>query len=137
MALSLVATAVLSATDKEPAPKLIPGTKITTSFPDMPPTFNALAQKKEVKAQMTVFLPFNYAPGRKFQLLVLLNGGDGGDGGDLGVARSLCHGKDFHAPLQGERSKHAWCCVRHSGRGWQIHVAVLPEDAGNIGPRGA
>lgn len=79
----------------EPAPKLAPGSTFTVAFPEMPPTFYDLEQKKDAKAQMTVFLPTNYEPGRKRPLLVFLNGGDGGGGSNLGVARSLCEGKDF------------------------------------------
>ncbi|MGA2501136.1 MAG: hypothetical protein ABSH20_25645 [Tepidisphaeraceae bacterium] len=78
-----------------PAPQLLPGRTFTLQFPDMPPTFNAVSQKQNVKAQMTVFLPRNHDPGRKFPLLVFLNGGDGGVGGNPGVARALSEEKDF------------------------------------------
>ncbi len=88
----LLAASALAA---EPSAKLAPGGLLTIQFPDMPPTFHAIFQKKEVKAQMTVFLPSNYEPGRKFPLLIFLNGWDGGSGADLGVARSLCQGRDF------------------------------------------
>jgi predicted peptidase len=87
--------AASSALPAEPAAKLTPGGTLTVQFPKMPPTFYAVYQKQNTKAQMTIFLPTNYDPGRKFPLLVFLNGGDGGAGGDLGVARSLCQGKDF------------------------------------------
>ncbi len=66
-----------------PAPKLVLGKTITITFPKMPPTFYELSQKKDVKAQMMVFLPTNYDPGRKHPLLVFLNGGDGGSGSTL------------------------------------------------------
>jgi hypothetical protein len=79
----------------EPGPKLAAGGTITIAFPEMPPTFYAVFEQKDVKAQMTVFLPVNYDPGRKHPLLVFLNGGDGGPGGNPGVARALCEGKDF------------------------------------------
>lgn len=92
---SLVAALTATALAGENPPKLSAGSTITVQFPDMPPTFYAVFQKKEVKAQMTVFLPFNYAPDRKFPLLIFLNGWDGGTGAELGVARSLCEGKDF------------------------------------------
>ncbi len=92
LAASLFAGSSLAA---EAAAKLTPGSTLTIPFPEMPATFYALAQKKDVKAQMTVFLPTNYEPGRKHPLLVFLNGGDGGTGAELGVARSLCEGKDF------------------------------------------
>ena len=61
----------------------------------MPPTFYDVCQKKEAKAQMTVFLPTNYDPARKHPLLIFLNGGDGGIGGNPGVARALCAERDF------------------------------------------
>lgn len=79
----------------EAPPKPAPGSSITIAFPEMPLTFYDLLQKKQDKAQMTIFLPFNYEPGRKFPLLIFLNGWDGGPGGNPGVARSLCEGRDF------------------------------------------
>jgi hypothetical protein len=79
----------------EPAPELAPGRTFTITFPEMPPTFYDLYQKKDVKAQMTVFLPTNYDPARKHPLLVFLSGGDGGTGSNLGVARGLSAEKDF------------------------------------------
>jgi predicted peptidase len=87
--------AATSALPAEPSTKPAPGSTLTVQFPEMPPTFYARYQKKDTKAQMTIFLPTNYELGKKFPLLVFLNGGDGGGGGDLGVARSLCQGKDF------------------------------------------
>jgi len=94
MALAIIATAVTTALAGD-TPRLAPGTVFTVAFPDMPPTFYAMSQKKDVKAQMTVFLPFNYQPGRKHPLLVFLYGGDGENGPNPGIARSLCEGKDF------------------------------------------
>lgn len=79
----------------EPAAKLIPGSTFAIQFPALPPTFYAVYQKTNVQAQMTVFLPTNYDPARRFPLLIFLNGGDGGVGGNPGVARSLCEGRDF------------------------------------------
>lgn len=86
----------------EPVPKLNPGSTFTITFPEMPPTFYDVYSKKDVKAQMTVFLPRNYDAGRKHPLLVFLNGGDGGIGSNPGVARALSEEKDFvcvSAPL--------------------------------------
>ena len=79
----------------EQTPKLAPGSTFTTTFPDMPQTFFAMQQKKNVPAQMTVYLPTNYDPAKKFPLLIWLNGGDGGDGTTLGVARGITQGRDF------------------------------------------
>ncbi len=87
--------AASSALPAEPATKLVPGHTLTIQFPEMPPTFYAMSQKKDTKAQMTIFLPTNYDPGRKFPLFIFLNGGDGGAGGNPGVARALCQEKDF------------------------------------------
>jgi predicted esterase len=91
-----------SAWTAEPAAKLIPGSTFAVQFPDMPPTFCAVFQKTNVQAQMTVFLPTNFDPARKFPLFIFLNGWDGGVGGNPGVARSLCEERDFicvSAPL--------------------------------------
>jgi predicted peptidase len=93
--LLLVIPGVTRTTANEPLPKLAPGTTFTVTFPEMPPTFYAVFEKQDAKAQMTVFLPSNYDAGKKFPLLIFLNGWDGGAGGDLGVARSLCQGRDF------------------------------------------
>jgi predicted peptidase len=71
------------------------GSTFTIEFPDMPPTFYSMHAGKDVKAQMTVFLPSNYNREQKFPLLIFLSGGDGGPGSNPGVARSLCEGKDF------------------------------------------
>ena len=95
MALLVAASAATSALAAEPAPKLAPGSTFTVAFPEMPPTFYARYEKKDIEAQMTVFLPTNYEPGRKYPLFVFLSGGDGGPGSNLGVARSLSEGKDF------------------------------------------
>lgn len=72
-----------------------PGNSFTITFPDMPPTLYDIFEKKDVKAQMTVFLPRNYDPQRMHPLLVFLNGGDGGDASRPGVARSLTEDLDF------------------------------------------
>jgi len=94
-ALVALLTAASPSPAAAPARKLVPGSTVTVTFPDMPPTFHAVSQKKEVKAQMTVFLPANYDPGRKHPLLILLGGGDGGTGGNPGVARAISGERDF------------------------------------------
>ncbi len=94
-ALIVLVMAASSALAAEPSTKLLPGSTLTVQFPEMPPTFYAVSQKKDTKAQMTIFLPTNYESGRKFPLLIFLNGGDGGIGGNPGVARALCQEKDF------------------------------------------
>ncbi len=78
-----------------PAPRLAPGSTFTVQFPEMPPTFYDVFEAKDVKAQMTVFLPTNYDPGRKYPLLIFLNGWDGGTGSNPGVARALSEDRDF------------------------------------------
>jgi hypothetical protein len=79
----------------EVAPKLVPGSTLTITFPEMPPTFHALYVKKDLKTQMTVLLPRHYDPSRKHPLLVYLNGGDGGNGDTLGVACGISGQQDF------------------------------------------
>ena len=70
---------ILDRLGAEEAPQLLPGSTFTVQFPEMPPTFCDLAEKKDVKAQMTVFLPRNYDPQRKHPLFIFLNGSDGGN----------------------------------------------------------
>ncbi len=79
----------------EPTDKLTPGSSFAVAFPEMPATFYDLEQKKDQKAQMTVFLPTNYERDRKHPLLIVLSGGDGGTGANPGVARALSAEKDF------------------------------------------
>jgi dienelactone hydrolase len=88
-------SSVAAAKAAAPPLKLTPGATFTVPFPDLPPTFYALYNKKDVPVQMTVFLPRNYDPARKHPLLVFLNGGDGGTAGNPGVARGLAEDKDF------------------------------------------
>ncbi len=72
-----------------------PGNTFTVQFAEMPPTFYDLDQNKDLKAQMTVFLPTNYDPARKYPLFIFLNGGNGGTGSNPGVARALAEDRDF------------------------------------------
>jgi predicted peptidase len=95
MILLFAANVAMGAPAVETTPKLVPGDTLTITFPEMPPTLYAMCDKKDVKAQMSVFLPRNYDPARKHPLLVFLNGWDGGHGGNPGVARSLAEDKDF------------------------------------------
>ena len=94
-ALLMVALCGSSGLAEEAAAKLVAGSTVTLTFPEMPPTFYALFEKKEVPAQMTVFLPRNYAPGRKHPLLIFLNGWDGDTAANPGVARALTQEQDF------------------------------------------
>lgn len=91
----LLCSQVASVRAAEPESKLSPGSTITIQFPQMPATFYDVFEKKTLPAQMTIFLPTNYEPGRKWPLLIFLNGGDGGAGASLGVARALCNNRDF------------------------------------------
>jgi len=76
-------------------PTLQPGKVYSFTYPWMPQTFYAQQAKNEKPAMMTVYLPTNYDPQRKFPVLIFLNGGDGGDGSDPALARALAGGKDF------------------------------------------
>jgi predicted peptidase len=89
---ALVAAVAHAATS---VPSLTPGKTFTVTFPEMPTTFYAMQEKRDVKAQMSVFLPTNYRADGQFPLLVFLNGGDGGPAENPGVARALSEGKDF------------------------------------------
>jgi predicted peptidase len=93
LAMALLVAA--SARAAESTPKLAPRSIFTVVFAEMPATFYDLHQKKDVKAQMTVFLPTNYDQGRKHPLLVFLSGGDGGTGSNPKVARALSAEEDF------------------------------------------
>ncbi len=77
------------------SPKLVPSTTFTVVFPDMPPTFYALKEKKNVPAQMTIYLPKNYDAHKKHPLLVFLYGGSGEDGTKLGITRGICQDRDL------------------------------------------
>ena len=71
------------------------GSTLSITFPEMPATFYAILENKDVKAQMTVFLPRNYDAGRNHPLLIFLNGWDGGTASNPGVARALSEEQDF------------------------------------------
>jgi predicted peptidase len=79
----------------KPAAKLIAGTTVSITFPEMPATFYAMFEKKDLKAQMTVFLPRNYDPERKHPLFIFLNGWDGDTASNPGVARALSEEQDY------------------------------------------
>ena len=89
------ASAVSAQSAADAQPSLRPGQSFTLQFPDLPPTYEELADPKGIKPQMTVFLPRNYDPARKHPLLIFLNGGTGGRGGNPGVARALTEETDF------------------------------------------
>ena len=63
------------------AARLTPGSTFTVPFPEMPPTYWAMATSNKGPAFLSVSLPKNYTPGGKFPLLVFLHGGSGGNGG--------------------------------------------------------
>lgn len=95
LAATLAWAHLMAAEASKPSPSLTAGSTFTVAFPEMPPTFYDLYEKKDVKTQMTVFLPSNYAHNRKYPLLIFLNGSDGGTGSNPGVARALTAEKDF------------------------------------------
>lgn len=119
-------------------------------FPEMPPTFYALQNKKDVPAQMTVFLPTNYDTQRQFPLLMLLSGGDGGAGGNPGVARGICQDRDFicvsvplfrapgYDPAQPATGGTGYVITEPDGRAmWPLYkrmLAKLEEMVPNIDP---
>ncbi|MCX6897214.1 MAG: hypothetical protein NT105_00810 [Verrucomicrobia bacterium] len=140
-ALAALVMAACIAHAAAPARKLAPGSTVTVTFPDIPPTFHAVSQKKAVKAQMTVFLPTNYNPGRKHPLLILLGGGDGGAGGNPGVARAISGERDFicaSMPLFKADPKTGFIMVDADGKYmwpfFKTMLAKLEEMVPNIAP---
>jgi predicted esterase len=83
----------LSVTKSQPI--LQPGKTFTIQFPNIPSTLAELLDARGMKPMMTVFLPQNYDPARKYPLLIFLNGGDGSRGNNPGVARALSEEMDF------------------------------------------
>ena len=127
------------------AAALTPGAVLTLPFPDLPPTFHALATGKKVGAQMTVYLPRNYDPHRRHPLLLFLNGGDGGAGANPGVARALSEERDFicvNLPLFKARDPKApggEIIMRHSDAEYMLPrframLAQLEATVPNIAP---
>jgi hypothetical protein len=62
------------------AEELHPGDSIRLEFPDLPPTFLAMKTGQPIVPQLTVRLPEDYVPSRRFPLFVFIQGGDGGRG---------------------------------------------------------
>lgn len=91
--LALVLAAGLAPANAQP--KLTPGATFAVQFPEMPPTYYAVDQNQTLKAQMTVYLPTNYDPAKKYPLFIFLGGGNGGGGGGVGTPREVTGGKDF------------------------------------------
>src|SRR3954464_15943536 len=79
----------------EASPKLALGKSVTLTFPDLPPSLWAMANKKDAKPAMTVALPTNYDRSRKHPLLIFLGGGDGGPATNANVARAISEDRDF------------------------------------------
>lgn len=79
----------------EAAPRLTPGSTFSVQFPEMPPTYWALATLKKDPAQMSITLPKNYTPTGKFPLLVFLQGGSGGNGGKADIVAAITEDRDF------------------------------------------
>lgn len=77
------------------APRLSPGSTFSVQFPEMPPTYWAMATAKKDPAQMSITLPNNYSPTGKFPLLVFLQGGSGGNGGQPAIVAAITEDRDF------------------------------------------
>lgn len=78
------------------AARLTPGSTFTVPFPEMPPTYWAMATSKKGPAFLSISLPKNYTPGGKFPLLVFLHGGSGGNGGPkAAIVSAMTEDRDF------------------------------------------
>lgn len=70
-------------------PALAPGQVITWSMPELPPTLYSIVEDKPADPLVTVYLPADYAPDRKFPLAVFVSGAHGSAGDHAGFARSI------------------------------------------------
>jgi hypothetical protein len=80
-----------------PAPTLQPNSVFTLEFPELPPTFYVQKGGGKVPAQISVRLPSNYSPEKKFPILAFLEGGNGGsaDLNATGGSSSMMGGSDY------------------------------------------
>jgi predicted esterase len=80
----------------EVAARLTPGSTFTVPFPEMPPTYWAVATSHKGPAFLSISLPKNYTPSGKFPLLVFLHGGSGGNGGPkAAIVSAMTEDQDF------------------------------------------
>lgn len=61
----------------------------TWTFPDLPVTLNTMVTGKAMAAKMTVYLPKDYSPSKKFPLVVLITGAEGQTGETASFAREV------------------------------------------------
>ena len=80
----------------EAAARLTPGDTFSVPFPEMPPTYWAIATSNKGPARLSISLPKNYTPSGKFPLLVFLHGGSGGNGGPkAAIVSAMTEDQDF------------------------------------------
>lgn len=87
-----------SVRERQAGAPLIPlerGKLFSLPFPEMPKTYGDIRRNTAHATIMSVFLPTNYTPKRKFPLLIFLGPEDGGYGQNPAVARQICQEKDF------------------------------------------
>src|SRR5262245_26238619 len=77
-------------------PTLAPGEVIRLIFPDLPPTLFAM-RRGQIKPEpaVTIRLPDNYAPDKRFPLLVWLDINDGGVGAEIGQPMRIVGRSDY------------------------------------------
>lgn len=79
------------------AQDLKPGAILNFQFPELPDTLFTMKTGTKVVPQMSVRLPDNYTPDRKFPVFVFLHGNPGGkaDSAALGKLRAIMKDQDF------------------------------------------
>lgn len=98
--------------------ELRPGSSITWDFPQLAPTLRTLVNGPAEVPKLSVYLPVDYSPTRKYPLVVLIPGaeGDAGDTADftrqtMGDEGYICVGvpsfKESIAPMEAEE-KNKW-----------------------------
>jgi len=75
--------------------KLEPNARWSLEFPELPDTLATMSSGQRQPARLTLQLPDNYSPERKFPIFVFLNGGDGGRGDSLPLDRRTVGSNDF------------------------------------------
>jgi len=71
------------------------GQSTTWSFPELAPTLRTLVNGSAEVPKLTVYLPVDYVPSRKYPLVVLIPGAEGGAGDNADFARQTMGNEGF------------------------------------------